>query len=218
MYRGGLGFMRYSVSDTAEHGDYTGGPRLVTEETKNEMRKMLAEIRSGAYAEKLARETKSGWFRPSASSTANTRSSRSARSSARACRSSNRWPRPASRTKSAIRNRALDAVTVAGVLAEARLEHVYVDRHRRRPPAQPARAAADRPTGQRRGLRPPGADAPRVRPPGTARSGPHRCGPHPATGRSSTPWYSLLLASMVFSFRLSDRKRKGPSPLRVMAL
>ena len=62
MYRGGLGFMRYSVSDTAEHGDYTGGPRLVTEETKKEMRKMLAEIRSGAYAEKLARETKSGWF------------------------------------------------------------------------------------------------------------------------------------------------------------
>jgi ketol-acid reductoisomerase len=62
MYRGGLGFMRYSVSDTAEHGDYSGGPRLVTEQTKEEMRKMLAEIRSGAYAEKLARETKSGWF------------------------------------------------------------------------------------------------------------------------------------------------------------
>jgi ketol-acid reductoisomerase len=62
MYRGGLGFMRYSVSDTAEHGDYSGGPRIVTAETKAEMKKMLAEIRSGAYAEKLARETKSGWF------------------------------------------------------------------------------------------------------------------------------------------------------------
>ncbi len=62
MYRGGLGFMRYSVSDTAEHGDYTGGPRIVTTETKAEMKRMLAEIRSGAYAEKLARETKSGWF------------------------------------------------------------------------------------------------------------------------------------------------------------
>src|SRR5687767_3890827 len=62
MYRGGLGFMRYSVSDTAEHGDYTGGPRLVTAETKQIMRQMLAEIRSGAYAEKLARETKNGWF------------------------------------------------------------------------------------------------------------------------------------------------------------
>ena len=34
MYRGGLGFMRYSVSDTAEHGDYTGGPRIVTDETQ----------------------------------------------------------------------------------------------------------------------------------------------------------------------------------------
>jgi ketol-acid reductoisomerase len=62
MYRGGLGFMRYSVSDTAEHGDYTGGPRIVTAQTKDEMRKMLAEIRSGAYAEKLAQQTKSGWF------------------------------------------------------------------------------------------------------------------------------------------------------------
>src|SRR6187397_3499423 len=62
MYRGGLGFMRYSVSDTAEHGDYTGGPRIVTAETKDVMRKMLAEIRSGAYAEKLAQQTKSGWF------------------------------------------------------------------------------------------------------------------------------------------------------------
>ena len=62
MYRGGLGFMRYSVSDTAEHGDYTGGPRLVNEDTKAMMRQMLAEIRSGAYADKLARETRNGWF------------------------------------------------------------------------------------------------------------------------------------------------------------
>ena len=62
MYRGGLGFMRYSVSDTAEHGDYTGGQRIVTEQTKAEMKKMLAEITSGAYAEKLARDTKNGWF------------------------------------------------------------------------------------------------------------------------------------------------------------
>ena len=91
MYRGGLGFMRYSVSDTAEHGDYTGGPRMVTEETKNEMRKMLAEIRSGAYAEKLARDTKSGWFAAEREKNARTRSNRSAPSSARACPSWNRW-------------------------------------------------------------------------------------------------------------------------------
>ena len=43
-YRGGLNYMRYSVSDTAEHGDYTGGPRVVTEETKQAMKKILAEI------------------------------------------------------------------------------------------------------------------------------------------------------------------------------
>jgi ketol-acid reductoisomerase len=64
MYRGGLSYMRYSVSDTAEHGDYTGGPRLVTEETRKEMVRMLAEIRSGAYAEKWIRENEQGrpWF------------------------------------------------------------------------------------------------------------------------------------------------------------
>ncbi|MEP7116159.1 MAG: ketol-acid reductoisomerase [Acidobacteriota bacterium] len=50
MYRGGLNYMRYSVSDTAEHGDYTGGPRIVTDETRAEMRRMLADIQSGAYA------------------------------------------------------------------------------------------------------------------------------------------------------------------------
>src|SRR5262245_48348160 len=64
MYRGGLSYMRYSVSDTAEHGDYTGGPRLVTEETRAEMVRMLSEIRSGAYAEKWIKENAAGrpWF------------------------------------------------------------------------------------------------------------------------------------------------------------
>src|SRR5688572_18296409 len=51
MYQGGLNYMRYSVSDTAEHGDYTGGPRLVTAQTKAEMKKMLDEIRSGKFAQ-----------------------------------------------------------------------------------------------------------------------------------------------------------------------
>ncbi|MGH9524694.1 MAG: ketol-acid reductoisomerase, partial [Terriglobales bacterium] len=50
MYRGGLNYMRYSVSDTAEHGDYTGGPRVVTSETRREMQKMLREIQDGEYA------------------------------------------------------------------------------------------------------------------------------------------------------------------------
>lgn len=64
MYRGGLNYMRYSVSDTAEHGDYTGGPRLVTDETKREMEKMLAEIKSGEYARRWIAESEAGrpWF------------------------------------------------------------------------------------------------------------------------------------------------------------
>jgi ketol-acid reductoisomerase len=64
MYRGGLNYMRYSVSDTAEHGDYTGGPRIVTAETREEMRRMLAEIRDGTYAEKWIQENEKGrpWF------------------------------------------------------------------------------------------------------------------------------------------------------------
>src|SRR5204862_5740104 len=56
MYRGGLNYMRYSVSDTAEHGDYTGGPRIVTDETKQTRKQMLAEIRAGNYARKWMAE------------------------------------------------------------------------------------------------------------------------------------------------------------------
>jgi ketol-acid reductoisomerase len=50
MYEGGLGWMRHSVSDTAEYGDYTRGPRIVTDATKVEMRKILREIQTGAFA------------------------------------------------------------------------------------------------------------------------------------------------------------------------
>jgi ketol-acid reductoisomerase len=64
MYRGGLNYMRYSVSDTAEHGDYTGGARLVTDETRREMDRMLGEIKSGVYAKKWIDENGAGrpWF------------------------------------------------------------------------------------------------------------------------------------------------------------
>jgi ketol-acid reductoisomerase len=64
IYQGGLNYMRYSVSDTAEHGDYTGGPRIVTADTKAEMKKMLEEIRSGKYAEGWIHENATGrkWF------------------------------------------------------------------------------------------------------------------------------------------------------------
>jgi ketol-acid reductoisomerase len=64
MYRGGLNYMRYSVSDTAEHGDYTGGPRIVTEETQGEMKQMLSEIQDGTYAQQWIEENERGrpWF------------------------------------------------------------------------------------------------------------------------------------------------------------
>jgi len=51
MYQGGLSYMRYSVSDTAEWGDYKSGPRIITDETRATMRQILAEIQSGAFAE-----------------------------------------------------------------------------------------------------------------------------------------------------------------------
>jgi ketol-acid reductoisomerase len=64
MYRGGMNYMRYSVSDTAEHGDYSAGSRLITEETKFEMSQILKEIQDGTYAENWINENKNGrpWF------------------------------------------------------------------------------------------------------------------------------------------------------------
>ena len=60
MYRGGLNYMRYSVSDTAEYGDYTAGPRIVSEETRREMKKILSEIQEGHFAEKWIAENAAG--------------------------------------------------------------------------------------------------------------------------------------------------------------
>ena len=57
-YQGGLNYMRYSVSNTAEFGDYTRGPRIVTEETKKEMKKILHEIQSGQFAREWILENK----------------------------------------------------------------------------------------------------------------------------------------------------------------
>src|SRR5579872_2044474 len=60
IYEGGLSYMRFSVSDTAEYGDYTRGPRIVNAETREEMRKILGEIRSGQFAREWIHENKSG--------------------------------------------------------------------------------------------------------------------------------------------------------------
>ena len=64
MYQGGLSYMRYSISDTAEHGDYTAGPKIITDETRATMKQMLQDIRSGAYAEEWIDENVNGrpWF------------------------------------------------------------------------------------------------------------------------------------------------------------
>jgi len=60
MYQGGLSYMRYSISNTAEYGDLTRGPRIVTEQTKAEMKKILSEITSGAFAKEWVDEYKGG--------------------------------------------------------------------------------------------------------------------------------------------------------------
>ena len=57
---GGLGYMRFSVSDTAEYGDYTRGPRVVNEQTRAEMRKILSEVQSGEFARQWIEENKTG--------------------------------------------------------------------------------------------------------------------------------------------------------------
>src|SRR5246127_2441028 len=64
MYRGGLNYMRYSVSDTAEYGDYTAGPRIVTEHTRETMRQLLREVKDGSFAKKWIKENETGreWF------------------------------------------------------------------------------------------------------------------------------------------------------------
>jgi len=60
MYEGGLSYMRYSVSDTAEYGDYVTGPRIVTDETKANMKQILAEIQDGTFARQWLAENESG--------------------------------------------------------------------------------------------------------------------------------------------------------------
>ena len=60
IYEGGLAKMRYSISDTAEYGDYSRGPRIITDETRAEMRRILEEIQSGKFAKEFILENMSG--------------------------------------------------------------------------------------------------------------------------------------------------------------
>jgi ketol-acid reductoisomerase len=61
MYEGGMSWMRYSISDTAEYGDYTRGPRVVDDETREEMRRILDEIQSGQFAKEWIAEADGGF-------------------------------------------------------------------------------------------------------------------------------------------------------------
>jgi ketol-acid reductoisomerase len=60
MYENGISGMRFSISDTAEYGDYTRGPRIITDETRAEMGRILAEIRDGSFAEEWIAENRAG--------------------------------------------------------------------------------------------------------------------------------------------------------------
>jgi ketol-acid reductoisomerase len=60
MYEGGIARMRYSVSDTAEYGDYSRGPRVIDERVKDEMRRILAEVQSGEFVREWVAEDDAG--------------------------------------------------------------------------------------------------------------------------------------------------------------
>jgi len=60
MYEGGIANMRYSISNTAEYGDLTRGPRVITDETKQEMRRILTEIQNGEFAREFILENQAG--------------------------------------------------------------------------------------------------------------------------------------------------------------
>ena len=60
LYQGGVADMRYSISNTAEYGDYTRGPRIITDETRAEMKRILGEIQSGEFAKEFVLENQAG--------------------------------------------------------------------------------------------------------------------------------------------------------------
>ncbi|HEX4932659.1 MAG TPA: hypothetical protein VFV33_05725, partial [Gemmatimonadaceae bacterium] len=60
MYQGGLNYMRHSVSDTAEYGDYVAGPQIITDETRATMRRLLANIQDGTFARNWIHENETG--------------------------------------------------------------------------------------------------------------------------------------------------------------
>ena len=107
MYRGGLEYMRYSISDTAEWGDYVAGPRIVTPEVKKAMKELLNDIQDGSLRQEVHRRERTPAARSSTTypraGSATTRSRRSAPASAPPCPSST--PSRSSTAPSSRRNR-----------------------------------------------------------------------------------------------------------------
>jgi ketol-acid reductoisomerase len=60
MYEGGIANMRYSISNTAEYGDYSTGPRIITDETKAEMKRVLSDIQQGKFVQKFVLDNRAG--------------------------------------------------------------------------------------------------------------------------------------------------------------
>jgi ketol-acid reductoisomerase len=60
IYQGGIANMNYSISNTAEYGEYVSGPRIITQETRAEMKRILADIQSGRFTSKWIQECKAG--------------------------------------------------------------------------------------------------------------------------------------------------------------
>ena len=61
IYQSGFAGMRYSISNTAEYGDYITGPKIVTDETKKAMKKILSDIQDGTFAKDFLLDMSSGW-------------------------------------------------------------------------------------------------------------------------------------------------------------
>jgi ketol-acid reductoisomerase len=66
MYEGGIADMRYSISNTAEYGDYVSGPRVINDESKKAMRQILKEIQNGVFAKDFILEGQAGYPRMNA--------------------------------------------------------------------------------------------------------------------------------------------------------
>ena len=204
MYRGGLGFMRYSVSDTAEHGDYTGGPRIVT---AADARKRCGRCSPRSDQARTPRSWRAK--RRAAGSTRERERQREHQIEQVGATLRARMPFLEPVTKAVQQNEigkpksSLDPVPVARVLAEAGLEHIDIhrDRRQRRFRARP-RLIDHQDDGTHAGIL--DAGAPRSQRPDRATTTPRRSCPPAAGGHPSTlvQYFRVPCRPLSPSFRL----------------